>query len=133
MREALDRLDATGVHGPVAEIHRATLRAGLAALDGRAAEALGLYRDALRGLHDLGLPWDEALTAVDMASVLDPTDPEVRAAAEAARQILVGLGAHPFLERLEAALARTAAPGADAPSSRGRASVPGASSSVTAR
>ena len=68
-----------------------------------------------------------------MASVLDPTDPEVRAAAEAARQILVGLGAHPFLERLEAALARTAAPGADAPSSRGRASVPGASSSVTAR
>ena len=133
VREALDRLDATGVHGPVVEIHRATLRAGLAALDGKAAEALGLYRDALRGLHDLGLPWDEALTAVDMASVLDPTDPEVRAAAEAARQILVGLGARPFLEILETALARTATPGADAPSARGRASVPGAGTSATAR
>ncbi len=132
-RAALERLNATGVHGPVAEIHRATLRAGLAALDGKAAEALGLYRDALRGLHDLGLPWDEALTAVDMASVLDPTDPEVGAAAETARQILVGLGARPFLERLETALARTAAPGADAPSPRGRASVPGAGTSATAR
>ena len=72
VREALARLDATGVHGPVIEIHRATLRAGLAASDGRGAEALGLYRDVLRGLRDLGLPWDEALTAIDMATVLDP-------------------------------------------------------------
>jgi class 3 adenylate cyclase/tetratricopeptide (TPR) repeat protein len=110
VKEALERLDATGVHGPVAEIHRATLRAGLAAIDGRSTEALGLYREALRGLHDLGLPWDQALTAIDMASLLDPTEPEVRAAADAARQILVGLGARPFVDRLDAALARQATP-----------------------
>ena len=108
VKEAVERLDATGVHGPVAEIHRATLRAGLAAIDGRSTEALGLYREALRGLHDLGLPWDQALTAIDMASLLDPTEPEVRAAADAARQILVGLGARPFVDRLDAALARQA-------------------------
>ncbi len=112
VHEALVRLDATGVHGPVAEIHRSTLRAGLAAIDGRGAEALGLYREALRGLHDLGLPWDQALSAIDLVTVLDPTDPEVRAAADAARAILVGLRARPFVDRLDAALARpTAASG----------------------
>ncbi len=123
VREALERLDATGVHGPVVEIHRATLRAGLAAMDGRAAEATGLYREALRGLRDLGLPWDEALTAIDMASVLDPADPEVKSAADAARQILERLGARPFVARLDAALARTSTAGADAARPRGRSGV----------
>jgi hypothetical protein len=99
------------------------LRAGLAAVDGRGAEALALYRDALRGLRDLGLPWDEALTAIDMATVLDPGDPEVRAAADTARQILVGLGARPFVERLEAALARPMTRVEETPSPRGRSSV----------
>ena len=42
-----------------------------------------------------------------MAILLDPADPEVRAAAEAAREILVRLGAAPFIERLDAALAST--------------------------
>ena len=123
-RAALQLLDATGVHGPVAEIHRATLRAGLAAIDGRPADALGLYRDALRGLHDLGLPWDEALTGIDMACLLDPADPEVRAAADTARGLLVGLGARPFVERLDGALARPVAPSPGVPSPRGRSSVP---------
>jgi len=56
--------------------------------------------------RDLGLAWDEALCAIDMATLLDPTDPEVRAAGEAAREILVRLEAAPFIERLDAALAR---------------------------
>ena len=111
VRGALERLDATGVHGPVVEIHRATLRAGLAAMDGRGAEALGLYREALRDLHDLGLPWDQALTAIDMATLLGPAEPEVRAAADTARTILVGFGARPFVDRLDAALARSATAG----------------------
>ena len=124
VREALERLDATGVHGPVIEIHRATLRAGLAATDGRGAEALGLYRDILRGLRDLGLPWDEALTAIDMATVLDPSEAEVQAAGEAAREILVRLGARPFVERLDAALARPGAPPGGTIRRQGRSSVP---------
>ena len=41
-----------------------------------------------------------------MATLLDPANPEVRAAAERSREILVRLGATPFVERLEAALAR---------------------------
>ena len=38
-----------------------------AVADGRSAEALRVYRDILRGLRDLGLPWDEALTGIDIA------------------------------------------------------------------
>jgi hypothetical protein len=41
-----------------------------------------------------------------MATLLDPADPEVRAAADAAREILVRLRAAPFIARLDAALAR---------------------------
>jgi tetratricopeptide (TPR) repeat protein len=85
---------------------RTTIEAGLAALNGRARDALGLYREALREWRDMGLEWDEALCALDMAMLLDPADPEVSAAAESARVILVGLGATPFLDRLETAMAR---------------------------
>ena len=72
---------------------------------------MALYRDALRGWRDLGLAWDEALCGLDMATLLDPADPEVRAAADAAREILVRLEAAPFLARLDAAMARSRATG----------------------
>ena len=101
----LEQLGVEPRRGGAIETDRLSVRAGLAALEGRSAEALAMYRDALRAWRDLGLAWDEALTAIDMATVLDPSEPEVRAAAEAAREILGRLGARPFLERLEAALA----------------------------
>jgi tetratricopeptide (TPR) repeat protein len=103
----LAALDATGVHGRIVEIRRVTIRAGLAALEGRTADALAMYRDALQGWRDTGLPWDEALTGIDMATLLDPSEPEVRTVAHAAREILVRLGAKPFLQRLDAAVARS--------------------------
>ncbi|HKY88920.1 MAG TPA: hypothetical protein VJ141_03000, partial [Candidatus Limnocylindrales bacterium] len=103
-RQDLAAIDATGVHGRVVELRRRTVQAGIAALEGRAADALGLYRDALRGWGDLGLVWDEALTAIDMATLLDPAEPDVRAAADVARATLVRLGAAPYLDRLDAAL-----------------------------
>lgn len=98
-------IDATGVHGRVVELRRRTIQAGIAALDGRAAEALTLYRDVGRGWRDLGKVWDEVLTAIDMATLLDPAEPDVRAAADSARAILMRLGARPYIERLDAALA----------------------------
>jgi class 3 adenylate cyclase/tetratricopeptide (TPR) repeat protein len=110
-RADLATLDASGVHGPAIETGRATIRAGIAALEGRPADALALYRDALREWRDLGLLWDEALCGLDMATLLDPADPEVRAAADAAREILVRLEAAPFLARLDAAMARSGEPG----------------------
>jgi tetratricopeptide (TPR) repeat protein len=106
-RADLAALDDSGVHGPALETGRATIRAGIAALEGRTADALGQYRDALREWRDLGLVWDEALCGLDMAILLDPAEPEVRAAADAAREILVRLEAAPFLARLDAAMARS--------------------------
>jgi hypothetical protein len=41
-----------------------------------------------------------------MATLLGPADPDVRAAADAAREILVRLQAAPFLARLDKAMAR---------------------------
>jgi len=74
-RDALAALDATGVHRPVVEAERATIRAGLAALEGPRTEALARYRDALRAWRELGLVWDEALCAIDMVTLLGPAEP----------------------------------------------------------
>jgi tetratricopeptide (TPR) repeat protein len=101
----LDILDGAGLHGPAIEADRVTIRAGIAALEARINDALGLYREALRAWRDLGLAWDEALCAIDMAQLIGPGDPEVREAAAAAREILVRLEAAPFVERLDAAVA----------------------------
>jgi tetratricopeptide (TPR) repeat protein len=104
----LAEVDATGRRGRALDNDRAVIRAGIAALEGRTAESLAEYRQALRTWRDLGCPWDEALCGIDMATLLDPSEPEVQAAAASAREILTRLGARPFLERLDAAL--TASP-----------------------
>ncbi len=106
-RKDLALLEATPRHGRAIDNDHATILAGIAALEGRTAEAMTVYRQALGVWRDLGLVWDEAMCAIDMATVLDPSDPEVVAAAETARSTLVGLGATPFVERLDAALARS--------------------------
>ena len=105
----LDELRGLAARGAALTADILTVRAGLAALEGRPTDAMSLYRDALRGWQALGLQWDEALCSIDMASVLDPSDPEVRAAAETARSILARLGAAPYLDRLSTALTRSAA------------------------
>ena len=64
--------------------------------------------------RELGLAWEEALCGLDMAILLDPADPAVRAAAETAREILTRLGATPFLEQLEEATGRPQSPAAPA-------------------
>ena len=104
----LVEIEASGYRAPAVEARTATIRAGLAASEGRRAEALGLYRDALRRWQDLGMVWDEVLTSIDMATLLDPAEPEVRAAAASAREVLTRLGAKPFLARLDAAMERQA-------------------------
>ena len=114
-RDDLRALDESGFHGPAIEAGRLTIRAGIAALDGRPADALGLYREALAAWRDLGLVWDEALCGLDMAQLLDPGEPAVRAAVDRSRDILVSLEAAPFIARLDAAVARSA----DSTGSRG--------------
>jgi class 3 adenylate cyclase/tetratricopeptide (TPR) repeat protein len=126
-RAALDQLDATGIHGPVLEVTRRALRAGILALENRRAEALMSYREVLRGYRDLGLLLDESLVGIDMLTVLGVSEPEVRAAAERAREILDGLRAKPFLARLDGLL-HGASPKDQVPAAEG-----GVKQSVSAR
>jgi hypothetical protein len=114
----LEAIDATGVHGPAAELRRTTIRAGIAALDGRTGEAIAQYRTAREGWRDIGVVWEEALVGIDMATLLDPREPEVVAAAARSREILTGLRARPFLDRLEAGLARSGEPASAAATTR---------------
>ena len=107
-REAMEILGRTMWRGEALALDTASIEAGVAALGGRTTDALALYRDTLRGWRGLKLAWDEALTVVDMATFLGPDEPEVLAAAEWARPTLARLGAQPYLERLDAALAGSA-------------------------
>ena len=86
-------------------------RCARGARDGAAPSRLhrgGRFRVVREGFRDIGLPWEEALLGIDMATLLDAREPEVVAAAARSREILTGLGARPFLDRLEAALGREA-------------------------
>jgi class 3 adenylate cyclase/tetratricopeptide (TPR) repeat protein len=102
-RKDLDALDALGVHGPAIEATRVGIRAGIAALEGRTTDALGLYRDALRAWRDLDVAVEGGMTAIDMNLLLDRTDPEVGEAARSARELFTRLGAVTLLERLDTA------------------------------
>jgi class 3 adenylate cyclase len=100
------RIEASVIRGQAIGLDLVTLRAGVAALDGRRADAIAGYREALRGWRQLGLAFDEAMAALDMAILLAPTEREMAersAIIESARDTLTRLGARPFLARLEAA------------------------------
>jgi tetratricopeptide (TPR) repeat protein len=95
--------DVSGpIFGGVIDHDRANVRAGIAALEHRVPEALGLYRSALAGYRDAGCRFDFALTVLDMAALIGTDEPAVRAAIPEGREILVALGAHPLVERLDA-------------------------------
>jgi class 3 adenylate cyclase len=102
--DLLDRLDAATARGRAFSLDRVTLRAGLAACEGRRAEAVAGYREALRGWQQLGCAFDECLAVLDMAVLLAPTESEMAeapVAIRAARETLLGLGAVPLVARLD--------------------------------
>jgi class 3 adenylate cyclase/tetratricopeptide (TPR) repeat protein len=102
----LAELDAKAPRAPITDLRRKGIRAGLAALAGRTNEALGLYRDTLRGWREFGLAYDAALAGIDMATLLDPADPEVQAAIDWSRATLLRMRATPLIARLESAASR---------------------------
>jgi tetratricopeptide (TPR) repeat protein len=107
-----EALDATApLRGRWAAAIRTTLRAGLAAIEGRREEAVSSYQEALTEWDAMGCPIDHAFTAIDAITLL-PDEPVAIEAAAQARVRLEELGAKPLLERL--AMAEHRAP-ADAP------------------
>ncbi|MFN8620929.1 MAG: adenylate/guanylate cyclase domain-containing protein [Chloroflexota bacterium] len=102
-REDLARMVAAGMHGVMVDAHLATMRAGIAALEGRIADARSAYRDAQGRWRALRMDWLEALTCLDLVLLLGADDPDAEAAATRAREIMERLGARPFLAKLDAA------------------------------
>jgi len=103
---ALASLEASGYLGAALAADRLAARAGIDALEGRGPAALAGYREALRAYRKLGLAFDEAAAAVDMAVLLQSPErdaADVVAAIGAARETLQRLGARPFLARLDEA------------------------------
>ena len=99
----LDALLAAGYKGAAVELDVATIRAGIAALEGRSGEALAGYRDALRGWRQYGIAFEEALAVADMASLLPDAEralPDVQVALAWASATLERLGAKPILRHL---------------------------------
>ena len=102
LQRLIDRHEGLGVHGQAVSAERVAMRAGLAALEGRTTDAHMGYREALDRWRDLGLEWDEGLTGLEMAVVLDRTEPDVAAAIGRSREIFERLRARPYMERLAA-------------------------------
>jgi len=92
---------------------RTRMAAGIAALEGRRSDALAGFLDASRAYQELGLAFDDAGAAVDLAVLLPGIGQDSTAAAELVdrgRDTLTRIGAAPFLARLERALATAPAP-----------------------
>ncbi len=106
---ARETLDLVG-DGPggIVDDDLVTLRAGMAALEGRVGESLGLYRSALTGYRDAGCRFDVALVILDMAVLIGAAEPAVRAVIPEGRAILEELGALSLVARLDAAEASSA-------------------------
>jgi hypothetical protein len=113
-RQQLELMNAGGSYGRAIDASRSIIEAGIGALEGRPNEVVGQFRDALRTWEELGLPWDQALTALDMVLLLPAGMPARGEAAVLARGILTSLGATPFLERLDTTLVGASGDGAEA-------------------
>ncbi len=125
-RAALDRLDAGDTRGTAGAIHRDSLAAGVAALEGRWPEAAAGYADAWRRLRDLRMDVAVAASALDCVAVAPQGDPLADVAAREARSILEREGATAYLAQLE----RLVAERAEATPARERSRSMGARSDV---
>ena len=109
-RKLNERFDGLIRSGPAIDAQRNAIEAGIAALEGRPAEAVAGYRQALSGFHDLGLLWDEVVTTIAFVRLVGVDEPEVRRAADDARVILTRLEATAALDLLDASIAVTSVP-----------------------
>ncbi|HEY3187894.1 MAG TPA: hypothetical protein VGJ70_10490, partial [Solirubrobacteraceae bacterium] len=91
-------------------------RAGIDALEGRRAEALAGYREAMRLSAANKADFEVALLAIDAAVALGPEEPEVARAIDEARATLTRVRAQPYLARLEEVAAPNAREGRTATS-----------------
>ncbi|MCV0402828.1 MAG: AAA family ATPase [Chloroflexi bacterium] len=117
--DAIQRLEVGG--GRLFRAVRSEMEAVLAALEGRLDEAHGMFAALLQEHEAMGTAFQGAMCQISMVAVLPVDSPERRRAADGARAALAALRATPYLDQLDAILARTGHPSpvsavADAPS-----------------
>jgi class 3 adenylate cyclase/tetratricopeptide (TPR) repeat protein len=100
--ERAERLPDTSA--AIRRLH-AAMEAGIAALEGRRREAIGSYRAVVAEALRQGDGFEGAAEALNAVVLLGTDDAELRALAAQAREVLGRVGARPFLERLDAAIA----------------------------
>lgn len=108
-RGMADRLDAHPSSGASIAAARIAARAGIAALEANRDAAVAGFSKALDQFRALGRDFDLALSGLDCVVLLGGEEQVGRAAAEEARSIFQRIHARPYLDRLEAALARPVA------------------------
>ena len=117
VREVHARWERLPWHGIFAEAVRLQFAAGLAALEGRRAEALAAFREARAAFERMEQRFAAAAASLD-AVILLPDDPEVRSWADGARATFESVRARPYLEKLDEALASAPAPATSRSESR---------------
>ena len=113
-RVALERLQADPATDAPVETARVVTRAGVAALEGRRAEAISGYLDALARCRARRATFDIGRYALELVRRVGPEEPAVRAAADEARAIFVRVAARPYLAALDAAMGAQTRDGARA-------------------
>ena len=104
-REALGVLE--GQPGRVARTAAREAGAIVAILDGRTGDGVAGFVDAIRRWRDLGLEFEAATCALTFVTMVGPTDPEARDAAEHARLVFERVGATLHQALLDEAMAAT--------------------------
>ncbi len=107
VRDALNAID--GQPGRVPAAIRREAEASLAAIEGRNAEALSLFTDAIRRWRDLGLAFEAAICTLNLLTMLGASDPESRALAADAEALFERLDTKPFQKLLDDAMRSTPA------------------------
>ena len=108
-RSALDAFEEVPFRGVWIDAALSTVRAGVAALEGR-PEAQAAYQEAARIWRERGWLPGLAFNQLEAATLLGTDEPRGQTAAREAREVLTRLDAAPLLERLERATAAPARP-----------------------
>ena len=111
LRAAAEGLDGTRVRGLELDAARIAIRAAIDALEGRRAESVAGFRDALAQLVGHGLRLSQMLVGIGVAATLGAATPETAALVDESRVVMRELRAAALLDRLDEALARHAPAG----------------------
>ncbi|MEO7117665.1 MAG: hypothetical protein ABIZ34_01700, partial [Candidatus Limnocylindrales bacterium] len=102
-QRAVDGLEASPVRGRMVSLMLGELRAGIAALEGRAADAGAAYQEVFRRWREIEMKLDLAIAQLSAARLLGPGSADGRAAGEEARTMFrdfAPVWTSEFLDRL---------------------------------